>query len=45
MLTAIQGKTLPYTPWVMSWLSEKLDKRSTSITQEDVNTVIAPAAS
>ena len=31
-----QGK-VPYIPSVMSWLSEKLDKKSTRITQADVD--------
>ena len=31
-----QGK-IPYIPSVMSWLSEYLDKKSTRITQADVN--------
>ena len=31
-----QGK-VPYIPSVMSWLSEHLDKRSTRITQADVD--------
>lgn len=43
MLTTIQAGHLPYTPWVMSWLSVKLDKRSNSITAEDVESVIAQA--
>ena len=43
MLTAITGHGLPYTPWVMSWLSVKLDKPSTAITQADVDTLVANA--
>lgn len=31
-----EGK-LPYTPPIMSWLSEQLDKPSTRITQADVD--------
>ena len=43
MFATIQAGHLPFTPWVMSWLSVKLDKRSTSITAEDVESVIAQA--
>jgi hypothetical protein len=32
----LQKGKLPYTPTVMSWLSEKLGKKSQYITQEDV---------
>ena len=34
-----QGK-LPYVPSVMSWLSIQLDKKSTRITQADVDTLV-----
>ena len=34
-----QGK-LPYIPSVMSWLSERLDKKSTRITQADVDSLL-----
>ncbi len=34
-----QGK-LPYIPSVMSWLSSKLDKPSTLITQEEVDQLV-----
>jgi hypothetical protein len=30
----------PYTPAVRSWLSEKLDKPATRVTQEDVNALL-----
>jgi hypothetical protein len=30
----------PYTPTVRSWLSEKLDKPATRITQEDVDAIL-----
>jgi hypothetical protein len=35
-----QGK-LPYTPPVMSWLSQQLDKPSRLITQAEVNELVA----
>ncbi len=38
--TVKQGK-LPYGPHVMSWLSERLDKPSTRITQEDIDQFVA----
>jgi hypothetical protein len=34
-----QGK-LPYIPSVMSWLSQRLDKKSTRITQADVDALL-----
>jgi hypothetical protein len=34
-----QGK-LPYVPSVMSWLSIQLDKKSTRITQAEVDTLV-----
>ena len=37
-----QGK-LPYTPTVMSWLSQALDKPSTRIVQADVDKFLAEA--
>jgi hypothetical protein len=36
-----QGK-LPYTPPILSWLSARLDKPSTRITQSDVDAVLKP---
>ena len=44
MVETIRGGSLPYAPWVMSWLSEKLDKRSRTITQAEVDQVAASAA-
>ncbi len=41
MVTVLQGHALPYTPWVMSWLSTKLDKPSKAITQADVEGILA----
>ncbi|HRX87336.1 MAG TPA: hypothetical protein P5572_20105 [Phycisphaerae bacterium] len=37
MLARIKEDSLPYTPEVMSWLSRKLDKPASKITQDDVN--------
>jgi hypothetical protein len=37
MLGLLKQGTLPYIPSVMSWLSEKLDKKSTRVTQADVD--------
>jgi hypothetical protein len=36
MLETVKKGKLPYLPVVMSWLSEKIDKPSRLITQEDV---------
>lgn len=41
MVEAIKGGSLPYLPWVMSWLTSKLDKAPKAITQDDVNAVLA----
>ena len=40
MTNLIKGGQLPYTPRVLSWLSEKLDKPGRLITAEDVKTVV-----
>lgn len=40
MLARVKADSLPYTPDVMSWLSAKLDKPSTKITQDDVRQLI-----
>ena len=37
MLGLLKLGQVPYIPSVMSWLSEKLDKKSTRITQADVD--------
>ncbi|MSQ95522.1 MAG: hypothetical protein EXR98_13315 [Gemmataceae bacterium] len=37
MATLLKTGKLPYIPSVMSWLSEQLDKKSTRITQADVD--------
>lgn len=39
-----QGGQLPYAPFVMSWLSQELDKPSRLITAEDVKKVVEPAS-
>lgn len=36
MMARVESGTLPYTPEVMSWLSRKLDKPSSKITQADL---------
>lgn len=41
MLETIKQGTLPYAPPVMSWLSSKLKKRSSLITQEEVQRLLA----
>lgn len=37
MLVIIRKGFLPYIPSVMSWISERLDKKSTRVTQADVD--------
>ncbi len=41
MIERIKAGSLPFTPEVMSWLSAKLDKKSTRITDGDVKTLVA----
>ena len=41
MREIIQKGKLPFTPPVMSWLSQKLDKPARQITREDVNRLLA----
>jgi hypothetical protein len=41
MLAKIKGADLPFTPPVMSWLSQQIGKRSTLITAEDIKSLIA----
>ncbi len=41
MITALKAGTLPYAPAVMSWLSAKLDKKATRITQDDIKTLVS----
>ena len=40
MLDKIKAGTLPYAPPVMSWLSRRLDKKASAITQEDLKTLL-----
>lgn len=37
MVAKLKAGSLPYTPPVMSWLSRKLEKASSRITQNEVN--------
>jgi len=41
IMATLKADSLPYSPTVMSWLSRKLDKKATRITQEDVSTVLS----
>ncbi len=41
MTAVIKEGTPPYAPSVMSWLSRKLNKRSTAISAEDIQTLQA----
>jgi hypothetical protein len=43
MVELLQKGKLPYTPAIMSWLSQVLDKKSTRIVQADVDKVLAQA--
>ncbi|GEM_PF-938371 len=43
MLTVMRAGQLPYTAGVMSWLSDKLGKKASRITQQDVEQVLAQA--
>ena len=40
MLVILKAGQVPYIPSVMSWLSEYLDKKSTRITQADVDALL-----
>ncbi len=40
MLELVKGGKLPYTPPVLSWLSTRLDKPASRITQADVDAVV-----
>lgn len=44
MLGLIKQSKLPYTPVVMSWLSDQLDKPSRLITQQEVDKLVSSAA-
>jgi hypothetical protein len=41
MISLIKQGKLPYTPPVMSWLSEQLNKPSRLIQQDEVNLLVA----
>ena len=41
MMAKVKAGSLPYTPQVMSWLSRKLDKPSSKITQADIKSLKA----
>jgi hypothetical protein len=43
MLELVRKGRLPYTPTVMSWLSQALDKPAGRIVQEDVDRLLAAA--
>ena len=40
MLALIKAGKAPYTPGVMSWLSERLDKKSCQITEADIQALL-----
>jgi hypothetical protein len=41
IMATLKAGSLPYSPTVMSWLSRKLDKKASRLTQEDVNAVLS----
>ncbi len=41
MLAVVKDGSLPFTPNVMSWISRKLDKPASKITQEDLSALKA----
>ena len=41
MTEKLRAGNLPFAPVVMSWLSRQLDKKSSKITQEDVQTLLS----
>lgn len=43
MLATLRSGSLPFTPDVMSWLSVKLEKKSSRVTEEDVKSLLASA--
>jgi len=45
MLELVKARPLPYVPGVMSWLSARLDKPASQITQADVDALNASSAS
>ena len=40
MMETIKKGKLPYAPAVMTWLSEKLGKRSSLLSQEEINKLV-----
>lgn len=40
IISLLKEGELPYTPGIMSWLSDKLGKKAKQITTEDVKTLI-----
>ncbi len=43
MTELVKKSKLPYTPTILSWLSVKLDKPSTKITQDEVDALVGKA--
>ena len=41
MLEAVKAGTLPYVPAIMSWISTKLNKRSSLLKAEDIQKLVA----
>ena len=41
MVALLQGRPMPYTAGVMSWIGEKLDMRTTKITQADIDGLVS----
>lgn len=41
VIELVKKSKLPYTPSILSWLSEKLGKPSTRLTQEEVNELVS----
>jgi hypothetical protein len=41
MLELVKKSKLPYTPTILSWLSVKLDKPASRITQDEVNKLVS----
>lgn len=37
MVAVIKGGEMPYSPWVMSWLSREIGKPASKLTQEEIN--------
>ena len=42
MMGLLKHGTMPYTPTVLSWLSARLDKPASRLTQDDVTQVLKP---